>query len=319
MRFAAAAAGLLVLLVGGAGARPLPPSYALPSWSPGGERLVFARALGPGGAVMTSRPDGKSLRRLAKTRVLSEVAWSPRGPRIAYASHGRVFVLRSDGKGRHLVGSGADLVWSPDGTRLAFAGSAVGGPIQIVQAGGGSRLRLTRARFDHAPAWSPDGRRLAFTRAASVGAQDYLYVVGVDGTGLRRLGPQGASPSWSPDGNALAFWQRTDQGVALALYRFGDEQVVRLTRTFAAFSHEPRWSPDGTQLLFTVCGPFGACRLDIAQADGSRVVRLGSGGDATWAPDGRRIAFVARVACAASSVFVMNADGGGQRRITPCR
>jgi len=81
----------------------------------------------------------------------------------------------------------------------------------------------------------------------------------------------------------------------------------------------PRWSPDGTRLLVTVCGPFGACRLDVAAADGSGVTRLGPGSDPAWSPDGSRIAFVQRRSCPGWSVFVARADGTGLRRITPCR
>jgi TolB protein len=247
------------------------------------------------------------------------VAWSPRGGRIAYGSHGRIFVIRSDGKQRHAVGSGAEAAWSPDGTRLAIVRSAVGGPIDSVDAGGGSRTLLTRGRFDHSPAWSPDGSRLAFSRATTIGGPETLYVVGADGTGLRSLGPQGAAPSWSPDGRALAFWQRNTEGVTLGVFRFVGEQVVTLTRTFAAYSRAPRWSPDGTKLLVTVCGLFGTCRLDVAAADGSGVTRLGPGSDPAWSPDGSRIAFVQRRSCAGWSVFVAKADGTGLRRVTPCR
>ncbi|MDQ2909646.1 MAG: hypothetical protein M3R39_01275, partial [Actinomycetota bacterium] len=208
---------------------------------------------------------------------------------------------------------------SPDGTRLAFVRSAIGGPIENVDASGGDRMRVSGGRFDHAPAWSPDGSRLAFSRASTIGGVESLYVVGVDGTGLQALGPQGASPAWSPDGRALAFWQRNEEGVVLSVFRFADEQVVTITRTFAAFSRAPRWSPDGTRLLVTVCGPFGACRLDVAAADGSAVTRLGPGSDPAWSPDGSRIAFVQRRSCAGWSVFVADADGTGLRRITPCR
>jgi TolB protein len=230
-----------------------------------------------------------------------------------------VFVIRSDGKQRHAVGSGAEAAWSPDGTRLAFVRSALGGPIESVDASGGDRTQVTGGRFDHAPAWSPDGSRLAFSRSSTVGGVEGLYVVGADGTGLRSLGPQGASPAWSPDGRALAFWRRTGEGVTLAVFQFAGEQAVTLTRTFAAFSRAPRWSPDGTKLLVTVCGPFGACRLDVAAADGSAVSRLGPGSDPSWSPDGSRIAFVQRRSCAGWSVFVARADGIGLRRITPCR
>ena len=319
MRVAAGLAAALALGAGGAAARPSPPSYALPSWSPDGQRLAFASASTAGGAVVTADAGGGSLRRLSRTGALSQVVWSPRGGRIAYGSRGRVYVIRSDGKQRHAVGSGVEAAWSPDGAKLAFVRSAVGGPIDSVDAAGGDRTRLTGGRFDHAPAWSPDGSRLAFSRATTIGGAETLYVVGADGTGLRSLGPQGASPAWSPDGRALAFWQRNSEGVTLGVLRFAGEQVVTLTRTFAAYSRAPRWSPDGTRLLVTVCGPFGACRLDVAAADGSGVTRLGPGSDPAWSPDGSRIAFVQRRWCPGWSVFVARADGTGLRRITPCR
>jgi Tol biopolymer transport system component len=296
VRIAAGLVAALALGAGGAAARQSPPSYALPSWSPDGQRLAFASASGAGSAVVTAAAGGGPLRRLSRTGALSQVVWSPRGGRIAYGSHGRVYVIRSDGKQRHAVGSGAEAAWSPDGTRLAIVHSAVGGPIDSVDAGGGSRTRLTRGRLDHSPAWSPDGSRLAFSRATTIGGPETLYVVG-----------------------ALAFWQRNTEGVTLGVFRFAGEQVVTLTRTFAAYSRAPRWSPDGTKLLVTVCGLFGTCRLDVAAADGSGVTRLGSGSDPAWSPDGSRIAFVQRRLCAGWSVFVAKADGTGLSRITPCR
>jgi len=240
VRVAAGLAAALALGAGGAAARPSPPSYALPSWSPDGQRLAFASASTAGGAVVTADAGGGSLRRLSRTGALSQVVWSPRGGWIAYGSRDRVYVIRSDGKQRHAVGSGVEAAWSPDGAKLAFVRSAVGGPIDSVDAGGGDRTRLTGGRFDHAPAWSPDGSRLAFSRATTIGGAETLYVVGADGTGLRSLGPQGASPAWSPDGRALAFWQRNSEGVTLGVLRFAGEQVVTLTRTFAAYSRAPR-------------------------------------------------------------------------------
>ena len=143
--------------------------------------------------------------------------------------------------------------------------------------------------------------------------------MGADGAGLERLGPQGATPAWSPGGVRLAFWQRVPEGVQLAVYSFADAQVQVLTRPLPAFSRAPRWSPDGTDLLVTVCSAFGACRVEVAAADGSVVRRVATGGDPAWSPDGTRIAFSTRRSCAASGIFVTKADGTALRRITSCR
>ena len=179
MRIAAGLVAALALGAGGAAARQSPPSYALPSWSPDGQRLAFASASGAGSAVVTADAGGGPLRRLSRTGALSQVVWSPRGGRIAYGSRGLLYVIRSDGKQRHGVGSGAEAAWSPDGTRLAFVSSAVGGPIELVDAGGGVRTRLTSGRSTTrrpgrrtaAGSPSPAPRRSAARRPSSSSAR----------------------------------------------------------------------------------------------------------------------------------------------------
>jgi Tol biopolymer transport system component len=319
VKLVAAAVTALAVGVAGASSRLPPPSYALPSWSADGTHLFFVSARGPAGAVHASGANGRGMLRLFRTGILSEVAWSPGDEWVAYSSRGRVVMLQPGGGSRRVVGSGVDLAWSPDGSKLAFAGSAVGGPIHVVDAVGSGRARVTDGAFDHSPAWSPDGGRIAFSRSAGIGLPEYLYLVRADGTGLERLGPQGAAPAWSPEGGRVAFWQRVPEGVQLAVYGFADAQVRVLTRPLPAFSGEPRWSPDGTRLLVTVCSPFGACRIEVAVADGTVVSRIATGGDPAWSPDGTRIAFSTRRGCAAAGIFVTRADGTALRRITSCR
>jgi Tol biopolymer transport system component len=314
-----AIASAAALSAAGVSARGLPASYALPSWSADGTQLFFASAKGPRGAIHAAGADGGRMRRLFRTGILSEVAWSPRDDWVAYSSRGRVVIVQPGGGGRRVVGSGVDVAWSPDGSKLAFAGSAVGGPIDVVDAVGSGRVRVTQGRFDHSPAWSPDASRIAFARSFSVSGPGYVYVARADGSAVERLGPQGAAPAWSPDGTRLAFWQRTAEGVTLSVYSFADAQVRVLTRTLPAFSRAPRWSPDGRRLLITVCSAFGACRIEIAAADGSEVTRVVAGADPAWSPDGSRIAFSARASCLGWGIYVVRAEGGAQRRITACR
>lgn len=65
-------------------------------------------------------------------------------------------------------------------------------------------------QFDAEPSWSPRGNDLVFSRDTT-GAQNDMYLVHVDGSGLVRLTetPSAAesegSPAWSPDGSRIAF------------------------------------------------------------------------------------------------------------------
>lgn len=177
------------------------------SWSPDGERIVFAGAdAGAPLDLFTMRADGSDRRRIAATPSSdTQPAWSPDGGGIAFISdrdgQGQLWVMGVDGMGATPVVETADEAQNP--------------------------------------AWSPDGRWIAFY-ATNADGEDHVFVVGADGSDLRRLAP-GLWPAWTPDGGSLLY------GGEGGLYRLavagGDPVLVIAGNVLSG-----ELSPDGTRL-----------------------------------------------------------------------
>jgi Tol biopolymer transport system component len=79
-------------------------------------------------------------------------------------------------------------------------------------------------------------------------------------------------------------------------------------------AENPAWSPDGKRFAFNKAGAGG---IFVARADGSRQRRITRDGyDPTWSPDGKQIAFVRNITSKNPEIFLVNANGAGQRRLT---
>ena len=192
-----------------------------------------------------------------------------------------------------------------------------------MNADGSGERRLTRnPGNDFGSAWSPDGRRIAFGRGVGGTAQQ-IYVMNADGSGQRRLTRLAAYNSvlaWLPDGK-IAFvsshgqrlrylrHERRRQRTAepdpragarrlsgLVARRAEDRLHEQARRQLGALRHERR-------------------RQRAAEADAQRArleLALLPG-----RPTGGRSPSDATATAAQDEIYVINADGSGQRRLTP--
>lgn len=160
---------------------------------------------------------------------------------------------------------------------------------------------------DRHPDLSPDGTLVAFESDRA--GQFDIWVVGVDGTGLRRVTDHPAEdtwPTWSPNGDRIAFASNRDDpaGEIYTVARAGGA-TNRLTVDPAA-DGEPAWSPRGVVAFTTTrFRPAGGTDVATMGDTGGTVTRLVPGDQAAWSPDGGRLAYVTRGADPSGNISVL--------------
>ena len=118
---------------------------------------------------------------------------------------------------------------------------------------------------------------------------DALYVMGADGSGVRRLTeglPPVSHPAWSADGRRLAFNAGTVSGSDIYLISLDGTALRQVTRDAAA-NFYPSWSPDGRRLAFS-SNRDGDWDIFVMDVDGSNVRQLVNSPGWTTSRSGRR-------------------------------
>ena len=168
-------------------------------------------------------PAGAAVLGLALSPVGGDAQWTNRYPKVAGYGH-HVYL---EGYELPVLTAGPiDPAPSPDGERVAFASH---GWIWVMDLASGVARRLTRGGgIDARPAWSPDGELVAFVRDDTEDTE-IVWVAANGGAELGRVDSPGLEldPAFSADGTKIFYSSAQSEAGALDLWAVDIESGER--------------------------------------------------------------------------------------------
>src|SRR5512134_1468655 len=214
-------------------------------------------------------------------------------------------------------GENAEAYFSQDGQWLTFQSTRDGRACDqqyVVRIDGSGLKRVSNGLGKTTCGWFlPDGQRLFFASSHAHDStcpprpdpsQGYvwgldrfdIYTANRDGTGMRRLTNYDvytAEGVLSPDGRRIVFTSLKDGDLDIYTMNVDGSNIRRLTTT-PGYDGGPWWSPDGTKIVYRAWHPPDSAGLaDYKSLLAQHIVRPSR-----------------------MELWVMNADGSGQRQIT---
>ena len=258
----------------------------MPTWSPDGSMIAFARYHEWRGAafirfyqgVYTMKRDGTKMRRIVSPQshekedgdsiiaVYDEsalgVSWSPSGDELAFVVEEMVRFPYSPPR----TNAWALYVVKSDGSQLKRLFEVQTGYADSIKY---KDPRIVRSKaIVGSPAWSTNGQAIAFRIVDSADGTVKIMSVGRN----------------SPPREIISFG-----------YELYASDTYTLVQSLSPTSSTLEWSPDGSNVMFSAGNglSYGSNRLFLVDADGKNLRKIADASDAAFSPDGSRIAVVA--------------------------
>jgi len=295
----------------------------MPAWSPGGHRIAFWRIAQGTRDVWTVAADGTDPQPVtAASSVDWDPVWAPDGAHLYFGSDRggvmnpwRVAIDERSGRPRGApepvtlpTSWSGELSLSADERRLAFRTSDMTAEVRRIpfDAGAGRITGPTERLFDTAiPAVGLDVSADGWMLFRTAAMQEDVYVMRVDGSGLRKLTDDEAkdrNPVWSPDGQQAAFYSNRSGFYEIWTVNRDGSGLRRRTATASDKTERgtllfPVWSPDGHAIALSADDEVVRIALRDEPVPRAEMERIPVDvGDAkfviplSWSPDGRKIA-----------------------------
>ena len=275
---------------------------------------------------------------LPMSAVSERLATAPRVPMRAVLAAALLLIALAVGLAL-LAGSQRPKVPAP-------FGPADNGRIAFVDQSGAIRTGLATATTfavtfpgpgNDSPIFSPDGTRLAYLHRNALGTED-IVVAAPDGSGGHTINTDPVLSasyfSWTPDGASVVVAPQAGKLLAFDAAKPGAGTLVSDSFAGGSVGFGDRMAsvfrpPLGDEIAYLGSGPEGD-GLYVTKRDGSGIrpllsaktggVTFASLASPEWSPDGRQIAVSVHPPTddeSTMSIYVMNADGSGARRVSP--
>ena len=206
-------------------------------------------------------------------------------------------------------------VFTPDGD-IRFIRFQSGVPRSFVMGGDGqNQRRETSVDGLMNGVWSPDGKKVVFYKEGDETGASFLG--DANGTNQVRLPFPMGNMAWSADSSTIVVqYGNPDADIYLYTVATGETKPVVVS---PAFDADPSFSPDGKTIVF-VSDRDGNTDIYRQDIDGSNIRRLTNHPAhdefPTFSPDGTQIVFNSNREEENFDVYIMNAHGGGVRKLT---